>query len=126
MKFDKFTNGNHFTIGIELELRILDAITLVPQNEFEFLVAQVEKEFQPHLAQEFLASMIEINSPIFHHTNELIHYLQRVIKSLKCSASKKNLYIQASGTLAQEHQNIKINSNVMINFYIPLLWENDS
>lgn len=111
MTFEKFTDGNHFTIGVELELRILDRFELTPQNEFDFIVENIDKKYRGNLAKEFLGSMVEINTPIFHYVDDLIKYLNEILEELSKTAAKKNLVLQTSGTFAQKNTNIKINSN---------------
>ncbi len=111
MKFKEFNGGNNFTIGLELELRILDKINLSPQNEFDYIFKNVSQKYKNNLDREFLDSMIEINTPIFTYEEDLLNYLKEIIKELKRIATKKDLSIQTSGTYAQKNHNIKLNIN---------------
>lgn len=111
MKFEKFDGGRHFTIGAELELRIVDSSDLTLQNEFNYISSNVSKELKENLAQEFLGSMIEINTPIFNTPKDLVDYLKSTVSQLSSIAHKKNLSLQTSGSFAQEKQNVKINKN---------------
>ncbi len=111
MKFEKFDGGNHFTIGAELELRILDRFDLTPQNEFDYIITNVNQKYKNNLAKEFLGSMIEINTPIFYYEEDLLNYLKEIIDELKTVASRKNLSLQTSGTYAQKNINVKLNIN---------------
>ncbi len=111
MKFDKFDGGNHFTIGAELEIRILDKFDLTPQNEFDYITENVNQKYKNNLAREFLGSMIEINTPIFHYEEDLLNYLKEIIEELKITASKKKLCLQTSGSYAQKNVNVKLNIN---------------
>ena len=74
MKFEKFSDGNHFTLGVELELRILDKFDLTPRNEYDYILNNINQKYKRHLAREFLGSMIEINTPIFHYEKDLIKF----------------------------------------------------
>ncbi len=111
MKFEKFSNGKHFTLGLELELRILSRFDLIPSNEYSYILSNISAKYKKNLTSEFLASMIEINTPIFNENKKLINFLKEIINELKKVAKNKNLCIQASGCLAQKHRNIKINPN---------------
>lgn len=111
MNFEKFENGNHFTIGVELELRLLDRFELTPQNEFEYISSNVADKYKQNLAKEFLGSMVEINTPIFNNEEDLINYLREIIEDINRVALEKKMCLQTSGTFAQKSTNIKINSN---------------
>ncbi len=111
MNFEKFDSGNHFSLGLELELRILDRFDLTLRNEFDYILENLNDEYKQRLAKEFLGSMIEINTPVFHCERDLIEFLKEIINELMVIASKKNLCLQTSGTFSQENLNIKINSN---------------
>lgn len=111
MKFEKFDSGNHFSIGLELELRILDKFDLTPRNEFDYILSNIKDEYKQRLAREFLGSMVEINSPIFHYEEDLIKFLNDIMQELNQIALRKNLCFQTSGTFSQVNSNVKINSN---------------
>jgi len=111
MKFEKFETGNHFSIGIELELRILDKFTLSPKDEFDYFYSNLDEKFKPNIAKEFLGSMIEINTPIFHCEKDLIEYLKNIISELSLLASKKSLCLQTSGTYAQKSEEFNVSNN---------------
>lgn len=111
MKFEKFSSGNQFSVGLELELRILDKFELTPRNEFDYILNEIQDDYKKRLTPEFLESMIEINSPICYNEKELIKFLKNIIKALRQVASKKNLCLQTSGTFSQLNSNVKINSN---------------
>ncbi len=110
MKFEKFDDGNHFTIGVELELRILDKYKLSLENEYDYIFSNINIKYKKNLASEFLGSMVEINTPIFHYEKDLIEFLNEIISEMDKIALKKNLCLQTSGTFAQENNNTKVNS----------------
>lgn len=111
MKFEKFETGNHFSIGIELELRILDRFTLTPKDEFDYIYSNIDEKFKGNIAKEFLGSMLEINTPIFHYEKDLIEYLHNIISELVKVASQKSLSLQTSGTFAQKSNDFNISEN---------------
>lgn len=110
MNFENFTDGNHFSIGIELELRILNRFSLNLENEYNFIVENIDKNIK-NLASEFLNSMIEINTPIFHYEKDLIKYLKDIIHKMNLLLKDKSLCLQTSGSYAQENTNVKVNKN---------------
>lgn len=110
MKFEKFNKGSSFTIGLELELRILDKTTLKLQNEYDYIYNNLPKKYKNNITCEFLASMIEINTPVFEKEKDLINYLKNIIFEISKLASKKSLCLQTSGSYAQKKSNIKLSN----------------
>lgn len=110
MKFEKFDDGNHFTIGVELELRLLDKKKLSLENEYDYILSNIDEKYKKNLASEFLGSMAEINTPVFNCEKDLISYLKDIISNINKIASPKNLSLQTSGIYAQESNNVKVNS----------------
>ncbi len=111
MNFDKFTDGNHFSIGVELELRILNRFSLSLENEYDYIVENIDEKYKKNLACEFLNSMVEINTPIFNYEKDLLEYLKHIIAKMDKIAKKKSLCLQTSGSYAQENSNVKVNEN---------------
>ena len=111
MRFEKFSEGRDFTLGMELELRILNNFDLTPCNEFDYIYSNINEKYKKNLAREFLGSMVEINTPVFTEHEELIAFLKNIITSLNAIAKKRDLCIQTSGSFAQKSSNIKININ---------------
>jgi carboxylate-amine ligase len=111
MVFDRFTNGYVFTVGAELELRILDEKTLTYANEYEYFKENIPLEYKENITSEFLKSMIEINTPVFNSVLSLIEYLKNVVSILNEIASKKSLVLQSSGASALKQENIELSSS---------------
>lgn len=111
MKFEKFESGNHFSLGVELELRILNKDDLTPQNEFEYIYSNISKEFENNIVNEFLDSMLEINTPVFYEENQITTYLEKIIKNINTLLENKNLILHTNGTFAQKCTNVKLSSN---------------
>ena len=111
MKFEKFDSGNHFSLGVELELRILDKSDLIPRNEFDFVKSNISKEYEDNIAKEFLDSMLEINTPIFYTEKELVNYLKDIINSINSTLDKRNLILHTNGTYSQKCTNVKLSDN---------------
>ncbi len=111
MNFENFKDGNHFSIGVELELRILNRFSLTLENEYDYIVENIDEKYKKNLACEFLNSMIEINTPIFRYEKDLLEYLKQIIGKMDKIAKKKSLCLQTSGSYAQENTNVKVNTN---------------
>lgn len=120
MEFEKFNSGNHLSIGVELEVRILNKKSLDLENEYDYIYSNISSRYKNNITSEFLSSMLEINSPIFYHEKDLVLYLKDIIFELNKISSKKNLLIQTNGSYVQKSDNIKINSS---NRYNKLLEE---
>lgn len=111
MKLTKFKDGIDFTIGAELELRILNKDDLSFANEFLYFKENMPLEYKKYITAEFLQSMIEINTPVFEESKDLIAFLKDTIKELNKLAKKKNLILQTSGTSALKQDNIQMTSD---------------
>ena len=111
MDFKKFKDGTEFSLGAELELRLLHKDTLELANEFNFIYKNLDIKYKKNITTEFLDSMVEINSPVFKNALEIREYFQKCIKSIKNIASKKSLVVSTSGAYCLENKNIKISKN---------------
>lgn len=111
MLFDKFTNGYNFTLGAELELRILNKDDLSCANEYDYFKENISSAFKENITCEFLKSMIEINTPIFTNRKDLIEYFKNITKELLYLAKQKNLLLQASGASALKQDSLELSTN---------------
>ena len=111
MIFDKFTNGYIFTLGAELELRILNKDDLSISNEYDYFKSNIDDKYKDNITSEFLKSMIEINTPIFNNLQDLINYFKEIIEELNTLAKKKNLLLQSSGCSAIKQNNLELSTN---------------
>jgi len=111
LKFEKFTNGYLFTLGAELELRILNADDLSCANEYDYFKESIPSKYKNNITSEFLQSMIEINTPIFTSLKDIISYFKEIMKELNILAKKKNLILQSSGASALKQNNLELSSN---------------
>ena len=111
MDFDKFKNGTEFSLGSELEIRLLHKDTLELANEYDFIYKNLDAKYKKNITPEFLDCMVEINSPVFSEAHEIREYFQKCIKSIKHIAAKKSLLVGTSGAYSMENKNIKISKN---------------
>lgn len=111
MKLQKFTNGQEFSLGAELEVRLLDNKTLEHCDKFYYILENIDVKYKNNLASEFLASMVEINTPIYTNAKDLTTYLKDCISNMVEVASKKNMLVATSGAYALSNEHITINAN---------------
>ena len=111
MDFEKFKDGTEFSLGAELEIRLLHKDTLELANEYNYIYDNLDNKYKNNITPEFLDSMVEINSPVFNNPYEIREYFQRTIKSIKHIAAKKSLLVGTSGAYCLENKNIKISEN---------------
>lgn len=111
MRFEKFKNGYIYTLGAELELRILNKNDLSSANEYDYFKSNLSSKYKDNITSEFLKSMIEINTPVFNTIAELIAYFKEIIQELTLLAKQKNLVLQSTGTSASKQDNIELSSN---------------
>jgi len=111
MDFEKFKNGSQFTIGAELELRLLRKDNLQLANEFQYIHDNIKEKYKNNISPEFLESMVEINSPVFNDTKDLREFFKNCISHIKELAAKKSLLLSSSGSYCLENENIQIGEN---------------
>lgn len=111
MILNNFKNAKDFSIGAELELRILKKDTLKASNEYKYFENNISKKYKKYITPEFLQSMIEINTPVFDKPKDLINFFQEIIQELNFLANKKDLLLQTSGAPALLQEKIEISSN---------------
>lgn len=111
MIFDKFSNGYIFTLGAELELRILNADDLSSANEYEYFRLNINDKYKNNITAEFLKSMIEINTPVCNNLKDLMKYFKEIMEELNSLAKKKNLVLQSSGSSAIKQNNLELSTN---------------
>lgn len=111
MIFDKFTNGYIFSLGAELEIRILNKNDLSCANEYDYFKENISEKFKNNITSEFLQCMIEINTPIFNKLSDLMTYFKEIIAELNYLAKKKDLILQSSGSSALKQEHLELSSN---------------
>ena len=111
MDFEKFKNGTEFSLGSEIELRLLHKDTLHLANEYNFIYEHLDDKYKKNISAEFLESMVEINSPVYETPSQIRDYFQKCIKSIKHIASKKSLVVSTSGAYCLKNENLKISQN---------------
>ena len=67
----KFNSSSEPTIGVEIELQLVDNKDLNLNNISKKVLAEVKKEFSDNIKCELIESMIEINTNICSNTEEV-------------------------------------------------------
>lgn len=98
MRLDEFARSELGTLGIELEIQLLDSDTLDLKACAAELLAKRESRDFPHFKQEVTCSMVEINSSIHHDTATLAAELQHLAQRLQQLAAACNAIPCGGGT----------------------------
>ena len=94
----EFTSSEPLSIGIELELMVLNRHDYNLVRGAPDLLARLEKvELEGEVKPEITESMIEINSSVNHRYDELLAELQRVRDAICVAADRLNVAIAGGG-----------------------------
>lgn len=78
-----FTHNDQPTIGVELELQLVDAETFALSNSIEDVLAHAPPEFGQQLKRELMQSYLEINTGICHTVAEAMDDLREKLDHLE-------------------------------------------
>lgn len=96
-----FTPSRPYTVGIELELQILNARDYNLARDAADLIALLEKEVRPGAVKpEITESMIELNSSVHRNFPELLGELAVLRKAVVAAAERLNVRIAGGGSHA--------------------------
>ena len=100
----KFNASPEPTIGVEIELQIIDKNNLDLNNISSKVLANIDKEFSDKIKCELVESMIEINTDICSNVEEAekdikktINYLEEILKNYESELSCSSLHPFAIG-----------------------------
>ena len=100
----KFNSSPQPTIGVEIELQLVDKNNLDLNNISSKVLANVDKEFSDKIKCELVESMIEINTDICSNVEEAekdikktINYLEEILKNYESELSCSSLHPFAIG-----------------------------
>lgn len=98
-KFLEFKKNPKLTVGVELELQLINLATynLTLESE-DFLRRIVDGPYEENIKPEISQSMIEINSSIHNNYNELLHELTSIQESVLTVAKKMHIGVCGGGT----------------------------
>ena len=99
----KFNSSSNPTIGVEIELQIIDVNTLDLKNLAPKVLSDVDKKFSNRIKYELFESMIEINSDICSSVTEVekditqsLHHLEEILKGLVKLYKLQRLFLKIS------------------------------
>ena len=100
----KFNSSPEPTIGVEIELQIVDKNNLDLNNISSKVLADVDKEFSDKIKCELIESMIEINTDICSNIEETekdirktLNYLEEILKNYETELNCTSLHPFAIG-----------------------------
>jgi carboxylate-amine ligase len=96
----EFTGSSKPTIGVEIELQILDAETLDLTPKSEILIEACQAIGLERVKSEIHQSMLEIDSEISDHVKQCRNFLKARMKQLGTTAHQLGLKLAISGTHA--------------------------
>lgn len=91
----EFKSNGHLTLGIEIEMQLLDAETLDLTPAAVDLIREARSE---KIKPEIFQSMIEINTGICRDAREAEKDLRETIGALKEACQRRNVLISSTGT----------------------------
>lgn len=92
----EFKKSKPFSLGVEIELQILDrkSLSLVP--EAPGILAVVPPDLEERIKPEFIRSMIEVNSEVCADMDQVRDNLMQLIKLAEKLAAEKNCLLYAA------------------------------
>jgi len=96
MKFE-FKKCSKLTVGVELELTIVDKNSHYPVRQFPQIFDSIDNEFRKYIHPEFFQSMLEISSPILSHIDGIHTFLRKIFNNMIAAGNTYDLDIVALG-----------------------------
>ncbi len=93
-----------WSIGLELELRLIDAVTMRPANRSPYIFEHLPQTLRPHIHKELLKSMIEIVTPVCKTPAQAADFVTDALHKLSQIGKDANIYLAALATHPFEHK----------------------
>ncbi len=100
----KFNSSPEPTIGVEIELQLVDKKNLNLNNISSKILADIDRKFSDNIKCELIESMIEINTNICSNINEVekdirktLNHLDEILKNYKTEINCTSLHPFAIG-----------------------------
>jgi carboxylate-amine ligase len=87
-----------WTIGVELEVRLIDTRTLKPANRSPYLFEHIPEALAPHIHKELLQSMVEIVTPVCHTPDEAARFIHDALATLNTIGRTEGIALAALAT----------------------------
>ena len=92
------------TVGIELEVRLVDAVSMKPANRSLYLFEHLPDTLAPHIHKELLQSMIEIVTPVCQSADEAADFIMDALHTLRTIGADEGIELAALATHPFEHK----------------------
>jgi carboxylate-amine ligase len=92
----EFTSSKPFSLGVELELQILDRESLELVSKAPALLAMVPAGLQERIKPEFIRSMIEVNTEVCADMNQVKENLGDLVRKAEELARQNNCLLYAA------------------------------
>lgn len=93
-----FNNSKNSTIGMELEMRILQKDSYNVKNCANIIFNNLPDNLKPYIHNELLKSMFEVVTPICKDANEAVEFISSTLKKIKKIGKKNQFEICAMAT----------------------------
>jgi len=87
-----------WTLGVELEVRLIDAETMKPANRSPYLFENLSDTLRPHVHKELLQSMIEIVTPVCRSADEAADFVMNALHELTRIGAPERIRLAALAT----------------------------
>ena len=111
MDFLPWKGAQGYSLGAELEVRLHEEGSMVLANGATMIHKSLPEPLKPHVHFEYLASLLEIVSPICKTPKEISNSLKTLSKALSETCSKYGLVCATSGATALPCENIKLSQS---------------
>lgn len=98
MRDDRFTSNAWPTLGVEVELQLVDARTMALRSAIAPVIAGLPPELKQWVKPEFMQCYVEINSAVCRTANELEWDLARKVRGVEATVAKQGLRLFWSAT----------------------------
>jgi len=103
MLSERFRQQQRPTLGVELELQIVDARTLALQPGIDLILAQLPEELRDSVKPEFHTSCVEVNTAVCDGVDHVRDDLRRKLDWINHAAAAKGMLLAWGGTHPFSH-----------------------
>jgi carboxylate-amine ligase len=93
-----FHEHSAFTVGAELEVRLIDKSSMKPANISPFIFKHLPNDLKENVHKELLQSMIEIVTPVCSSAKEAQTFIMTTLHKVKEIANQKDVELAALAT----------------------------
>ncbi len=93
-----FNSSKPFTLGCELEVRLIDEKSLIPVGKSDIVFKQIPSFLKGFIHPELLESMAEIVTPVCKTPSEAVDFVKKAVESLNEIGLKEGFKLTAAGT----------------------------